>query len=224
MAVVMALRSQFQCISLFIVFLLILLPGCESCQSCFYPKILHHRRHHHHQHHALSSSVTASAQVFRPYGNIRTKPVVVAAARRFLKLCKSHQTACLALTTVAGGTAMIINQHLTTRQKLRVGNVWKNENENENGHEKVENEHSTEESEPSSPDVSSTAMIATIGIYKNFISPLLPPACRFVPTCSQYGVQAIKEYGSCKGVVLTSWRLLRCSPFGGKGYDPPKVS
>lgn len=68
----------------------------------------------------------------------------------------------------------------------------------------------------------STAMVATIGVYKNFISPLLPPACRFVPTCSQYGVQAIKEFGPCKGVILTSWRILRCSPVGGKGYDPPK--
>lgn len=68
----------------------------------------------------------------------------------------------------------------------------------------------------------SAAMIATIGVYKNFISPLLPPACRFLPTCSQYGVQAIQEFGPCKGGVLTGWRLMRCSPFGGKGYDPPK--
>ncbi len=68
----------------------------------------------------------------------------------------------------------------------------------------------------------SSAMIATIGVYKNFISPLLPPACRFVPTCSQYGVQAIREFGPCRGVILTSWRILRCSPLGGRGYDPPK--
>jgi uncharacterized protein len=67
-----------------------------------------------------------------------------------------------------------------------------------------------------------TAMVATIGVYKNFISPLLPPACRFLPTCSQYGVQAIEEFGPTKGAILTSWRLLRCSPFGGKGYDPPR--
>jgi putative membrane protein insertion efficiency factor len=68
----------------------------------------------------------------------------------------------------------------------------------------------------------STAMIASIGFYKNFISPMLPPACRFLPTCSQYGVQAIQEFGPTKGGVLTAWRLLRCSPVGGKGYDPPK--
>jgi uncharacterized protein len=72
-------------------------------------------------------------------------------------------------------------------------------------------------------EVSMTAaMVASIGFYKRFISPLLPPACRFFPTCSQYGVQAIQEFGPCQGGILTAWRLLRCSPFGGKGYDPPK--
>ena len=68
----------------------------------------------------------------------------------------------------------------------------------------------------------SAGMVGAIGFYKNFISPLLPPACRFLPTCSQYGVQAIEEYGPEKGLVLIAWRLLRCSPFGGRGYDPPK--
>jgi len=71
-------------------------------------------------------------------------------------------------------------------------------------------------------DMTSALMIGTIGVYKNVISPLLPPACRFVPTCSQYGVQAIEQFGPCKGCVLIGWRLLRCSPVGGKGYDPPK--
>jgi hypothetical protein len=86
------------------------------------------------------------------------------------------------------------------------------------GNENAEPRTDMEQEEPAL----SSAMIATIGVYKNFISPLLPPACRFVPTCSQYGVQAIKEFGPSKGVILTSWRLLRCTPFGGKGYDPPK--
>jgi len=76
---------------------------------------------------------------------------------------------------------------------------------------------SKEESKPVS-----AGMVGAIGIYKNFISPLLPPACRFLPTCSAYGVQAIEEFGANKGCVLTAWRLLRCSPFGGRGYDPPK--
>lgn len=65
-------------------------------------------------------------------------------------------------------------------------------------------------------------MVGAIGFYKNFISPLLPPACRFLPTCSQYGVQAIEEFGPEKGLILIAWRLMRCSPFGGRGYDPPK--
>jgi putative membrane protein insertion efficiency factor len=68
----------------------------------------------------------------------------------------------------------------------------------------------------------SSGMVAAIGVYKNFISPLLPPACRFVPTCSQYGVEAIQTFGPTKGGILTAWRLMRCSPFGGKGYDPPQ--
>ena len=65
-------------------------------------------------------------------------------------------------------------------------------------------------------------MTGAIGFYKGWISPILPPACRFVPTCSQYGVQAIQEFGPTKGALLTAWRLMRCSPLGGKGYDPPK--
>jgi len=79
-----------------------------------------------------------------------------------------------------------------------------------------------EDASSEAPDASSVAMIASIGFYKKWISPLLPPACRFLPTCSQYGVQAIERYGPTKGAILTAWRLLRCSPFGGKGYDPPK--
>ncbi len=70
-------------------------------------------------------------------------------------------------------------------------------------------------------DQTSASMIMAIGFYKKFISPLLPPACRFLPTCSQYGVQAIEKFGPQKGLILTAWRLARCSPFGGKGYDPP---
>jgi putative membrane protein insertion efficiency factor len=77
------------------------------------------------------------------------------------------------------------------------------------------------EDDETKDDFLSVAMIWTLGAYKNVISPLLPPACRFVPTCSQYGVQAIKDFGPTKGVILIAWRLVRCSPIGGKGYDPP---
>jgi putative membrane protein insertion efficiency factor len=84
-------------------------------------------------------------------------------------------------------------------------------------------EEDTEKTESTSKESGlSSAMILSIGFYKNFISPLLPPACRFLPTCSQYGVQAISEFGPSKGGILIAWRLLRCSPIGGKGYDPPK--
>lgn len=79
-----------------------------------------------------------------------------------------------------------------------------------------------ESSNKSKSSATSTAMISVLGVYKNFISPFLPPACRFVPTCSQYGVQAIERFGPNKGVILIAWRLLRCSPLGGKGYDPPQ--
>lgn len=71
-------------------------------------------------------------------------------------------------------------------------------------------------------DAMSAVMLGAIGFYKKVISPLLPPACRFVPTCSTYGVQAIKEFGPTKGTVLIAWRIFRCTPIGGKGYDPPK--
>ena len=79
-----------------------------------------------------------------------------------------------------------------------------------------------EEKEQQQQQPMSDLMVGAIGFYKGWISPLLPPACRFVPTCSQYGVQAIQEFGPTKGSVLIAWRLLRCSPIGGKGYDPPK--
>ena len=57
--------------------------------------------------------------------------------------------------------------------------------------------------------------------YKRAISPNLPKNCRFVPTCSEYTALAIKEFGFAKGFVLFIWRLMRCNPAGGKGYDSP---
>jgi uncharacterized protein len=56
--------------------------------------------------------------------------------------------------------------------------------------------------------------------YQKFISPLLPPSCRFYPTCSEYGIEAISKYGILKGGILTTWRILRCNPFSKGGYDP----
>uniref|UniRef100_A0A453HT53 Membrane protein insertion efficiency factor YidD n=2 Tax=Triticinae TaxID=1648030 RepID=A0A453HT53_AEGTS len=50
--------------------------------------------------------------------------------------------------------------------------------------------------------------------YKREISPLLPSSCRYVPTCSEYSMQAYKRYGVAKGTILTAWRLCRCNPLG----------
>ena len=59
-----------------------------------------------------------------------------------------------------------------------------------------------------------------IRFYQRFVSPALPPACRFVPSCSEYGYEAIAKYGIIKGGGLAAWRILRCNPFGRGGYDP----
>jgi putative membrane protein insertion efficiency factor len=59
-----------------------------------------------------------------------------------------------------------------------------------------------------------------IKIYQFVLSPLLSPSCRFTPTCSQYGIEALKKYGLFKGGWLTIKRLSRCRPGGGSGYDP----
>ena len=64
------------------------------------------------------------------------------------------------------------------------------------------------------------AAILLLKGYKRFISPLLPPACRFVPTCSEYAAEAIGKYGIVKGSGLALWRLLRCHPLCRGGYDP----
>jgi len=56
--------------------------------------------------------------------------------------------------------------------------------------------------------------------YQYLISPLLGSSCRYTPTCSQYGVEAIKKYGPFKGGWLTLKRIGRCNPFGGHGHDP----
>lgn len=66
----------------------------------------------------------------------------------------------------------------------------------------------------------SLLMIALIRFYQYAISPLLPNACRFTPTCSQYGVEALTKYGVFKGTYLTVRRFLRCNPWGGHGNDP----
>ncbi|MFN5383260.1 MAG: membrane protein insertion efficiency factor YidD [Bacteroidota bacterium] len=63
-------------------------------------------------------------------------------------------------------------------------------------------------------------LMALIRGYQYLLSPLLPNSCRFVPTCSQYGVEALKKHGPAKGFWLTAKRIFRCHPWGGSGYDP----
>ncbi|HEX7241828.1 MAG TPA: membrane protein insertion efficiency factor YidD [Longimicrobiaceae bacterium] len=64
------------------------------------------------------------------------------------------------------------------------------------------------------------ALIGAIRFYQRGISPLTPPACRFQPTCSQYGLEAVQRYGAARGSWLALRRLLRCHPFCRGGYDP----
>jgi putative membrane protein insertion efficiency factor len=63
-------------------------------------------------------------------------------------------------------------------------------------------------------------LLALIGVYRRWISPLLGPRCRFIPSCSAYGLEAISRYGPWRGGWLTLRRLLRCHPFSPCGCDP----
>lgn len=63
-------------------------------------------------------------------------------------------------------------------------------------------------------------VLALLRFYKHGVSPWLPKACRFTPTCSEYAMEAIVKYGLGRGVMLAAWRLLRCQPFCKSGYDP----
>jgi uncharacterized protein len=62
--------------------------------------------------------------------------------------------------------------------------------------------------------------IFLIRIYQYLISPLLPTSCRYTPTCSAYGIEAIKKHGPFKGGWLAAKRISKCHPWGGHGYDP----
>lgn len=66
----------------------------------------------------------------------------------------------------------------------------------------------------------STILLLPIYFYRASISPMLPQSCRYVPTCSEYAIEAIKKHGPLKGLWLAIKRILRCHPWGGSGYDP----
>ena len=64
-------------------------------------------------------------------------------------------------------------------------------------------------------------ILKTIKVYQKFISPILGKNCRFYPSCSEYSYQAVKKYGTIKGLMLGSWRVLRCNPWNKGGIDMP---
>ena len=63
-------------------------------------------------------------------------------------------------------------------------------------------------------------VIATLGLYKRFVSPFLPSACRYRPTCSEYMMEAVNKYGVLRGLWMGTQRLFRCHPFHEGGFDP----
>jgi putative membrane protein insertion efficiency factor len=65
-----------------------------------------------------------------------------------------------------------------------------------------------------------SVVIAPILVYRYVVSPAIPRRCKYEPTCSRYAVDAVREYGILKGLVLAGWRLLRCNPWSHGGYDP----
>ena len=65
-----------------------------------------------------------------------------------------------------------------------------------------------------------SAILGLLNVYKRLLSPLLPPLCRYEPTCSIYMHQAIERKGIIKGLIMGTWRLLRCNPLSNGGWDP----
>ena len=65
-------------------------------------------------------------------------------------------------------------------------------------------------------------LIKLIKIYKYLVSPLIGPSCRYLPTCSEYSIEALRTYGFSKGLMLSFKRILSCHPWGNSGFDPVK--
>jgi putative membrane protein insertion efficiency factor len=71
--------------------------------------------------------------------------------------------------------------------------------------------------------IANTVLLMMLRGYKWALSPMLPPACRYLPTCSEYAIEAVERYGAFRGTAMAIWRLLRCHPFVGGGYDPVPI-
>jgi len=177
-----------------------------ACQSCLLPALHYHR--------PRLDSVTTNAAVAAMVAH--KPPLAMATVLSGLVSLGGPRGALLRKSMVGGVVGVILARRVLHSE----GSIFRTDLEDERAPSGEESDNDSKD-DSAKPPVSS-AMIATIGVYKNFISPLLPPACRFLPTCSQYGVQAIEEFGPTKGAILTAWRLMRCSPLGGKGYDPPR--
>jgi putative membrane protein insertion efficiency factor len=65
------------------------------------------------------------------------------------------------------------------------------------------------------------AIIGIVRVYQVTLSPIFGRQCRFRPTCSNYMIEAVQKYGAVRGAIKGVWRIARCNPFGGSGYDPP---
>ena len=63
-------------------------------------------------------------------------------------------------------------------------------------------------------------LIAMIMFYRKYLSPLKHTKCTYIPTCSEYGLEAVQKYGALKGGLMALWRILRCNPFSHGGFDP----
>lgn len=63
-------------------------------------------------------------------------------------------------------------------------------------------------------------LLVLVWAYQRLVSPLLPPTCRYYPSCSAYAVTALNEHGALRGTALTVWRVARCNPWSHGGYDP----
>lgn len=68
--------------------------------------------------------------------------------------------------------------------------------------------------------LASTAMLQILYNYRRYLTDNMPPNCRFQPSCSKYMIEAITTYGAWRGFILSAWRVIRCNPTGGAGYDP----
>ncbi|MGO9649171.1 MAG: membrane protein insertion efficiency factor YidD [Terriglobales bacterium] len=68
--------------------------------------------------------------------------------------------------------------------------------------------------------IAQNVLLALLRAYRWAVSPLLPPACRYVPTCSEYAMEAVERYGAIRGSAMAVWRVLRCHPFTRGGLDP----